>query len=365
MPGKSDKPGKSAKKANRWKEDIAASVAQYNEWFVRIAPQTFDGQRQVTENQVKEALEWTENLTNLSPEVLAAHPGILPTLRMVTAPPLARDRLVGLSSVSKTLVKNMETDQRVSPSLAKPSAKPKLDAELAKIGNLIRQLADRDLFPWLREGRVPTADEVQRAAVVVADRLCGSISDPIIRNAQEDRQVMALEQWLTERGYTRVYHATYSSMKPGTFAIHVDVPGKHVEREEDTEEESEEEANIEELEQLGLLSRDEGEEEEGQSVAGEYIKIQIDVVIQPKTAQPGDLPLLMEAKSAGDFTNVNKRRKEEAAKVGQLRALHGPTVRYVLFLCGYFNAEYLTYEAKAGIKWVWEHHIDDLGHLGV
>ena len=40
----------------------------------------------------------------------------------------------------------------------------------------------------------------------------------------------------------------------------------------------------------------------------------------------------MEAKSAGDFTNVNKRRKEEAIKVSQLRRLHGDDVRYVLFL---------------------------------
>jgi hypothetical protein len=38
-----------------------------------------------------------------------------------------------------------------------------------------------------------------------------------------------------------------------------------------------------------------------------------------KTARAGDLPLLIEAKSAGDSTNVNKRRKEEATKMSQLR----------------------------------------------
>ena len=52
----------------------------------------------------------------------------------------------------------------------------------------------------------------------------------------------------------------------------------------------------------------------------------------PKTAKTGDLPLLIEAKSAGDFTNVNKRRKEEATKVTQLRFTHGKRIALILFL---------------------------------
>ena len=89
----------------------------------------------------------------------------------------------------------------------------------------------------------------------------------------------------------------------------------------------------------------------------------IDVVIMPKTARQRELPLLVEAKSAGDFTNVNKRRKEEATKVSQLRQSYGNNVRYVLFLCGYFDSGYLGYEAAEGIDWVWEHRIEDLGEF--
>jgi type II restriction enzyme len=44
----------------------------------------------------------------------------------------------------------------------------------------------------------------------------------------------------------------------------------------------------------------------------------------PKNAKAREMPLLIEAKSAGDFTNVNKRRKEEATKMNQLRATYGP-----------------------------------------
>jgi hypothetical protein len=77
------------------------------------------------------------------------------------------------------------------------------------------------------------------------------------------------------------------------------------------------------------------------------------------------LPLLIEAKSAGDFTNVNKRRKEEAMKINQLRKTYGPDVEYILFLCGYFDTGYLGYEAAEGIDWVWEHRIEDLKKFGI
>ena len=55
------------------------------------------------------------------------------------------------------------------------------------------------------------------------------------------------------------------------------------------------------------------------------INIPIDTVIKPTTAKLRDLPLLFEAKSAGDFTNTNKRRKEEAMKASSC----GPTTARV------------------------------------
>ena len=85
----------------------------------------------------------------------------------------------------------------------------------------------------------------------------------------------------------------------------------------------------------------------------------------PKAAKTDELPLLIEAKSAGDFTNVNKRRKEEATKMHQLRRTYGHDVRYILFLCGYFDSGYLGYEAAEAIDWVWEHRINDLGEFGL
>ena len=53
------------------------------------------------------------------------------------------------------------------------------------------------------------------------------------------------------------------------------------------------------------------------------------------------MPVLIECKSAGDFTNTNKRRKEETTKIEQLRNNYGKKVEFILFLCGYFDSGYL------------------------
>ncbi len=95
------------------------------------------------------------------------------------------------------------------------------------------------------------------------------------------------------------------------------------------------------------------------------VNIAIDVAVQPKRRRKDRLPILIEAKSAGDFTNTNKRRKEEATKVHQLRAAYGETLTFLLLLCGYFGTDYLGYEAAEGIDWVWEHRIEDLAALGL
>ncbi|MEI7768963.1 MAG: XamI family restriction endonuclease [Chloroflexales bacterium] len=95
------------------------------------------------------------------------------------------------------------------------------------------------------------------------------------------------------------------------------------------------------------------------------VNIPIDAVVMPMYAPADALPLLIEAKSAGDFTNTNKRRKEEAVKMAQLQKTYGDDVRFILFLCGYFDSGYLGYEAAEGIDWVWEHRIDDLVQFGL
>ena len=95
------------------------------------------------------------------------------------------------------------------------------------------------------------------------------------------------------------------------------------------------------------------------------VNIPIDVVIQPQKPNDTHFPILIEAKSAGDFTNTNKRRKEEAQKIRQLKDSYGEQGNLVLFLCGYFDTGYLGYEAAEGLDWIWEHGMNDLEQLGI
>ena len=315
-------------KPDLWKEDIIRSVDLYNNWFMEFAPRAFRETRILTASSVEAALARTNYLQDISITILKEHPQVLPMLRMSTCPPIARDRLVGLAGVSKSLVENMEdsNNPRVPPRMSIE----RLNEELQRVSGIINRMADPDIFVWLQENRIPTNEEIQRSATIVADRLCGAVADPIIRNAQEKRQLNVITEYLNNRGYEKASDGTkYNEMCTGTFSFHTNVPVIVAAGSEST------------------------------------INIPVDVVILPKSARNGDFPLLIEAKSAGDFTNVNKRRKEEATKMQQLRNTYGNTVSYSLFLCGYFDSGYLGYEAAEGIDWIWEHRTDDLAQLGI
>src|SRR6185437_4352282 len=93
---------------DNWKSDIARSVDMYNAWFLEFAPSAFRETRIKTTIQVEEALQKTDYLSSLSASMLQRDPGVLPVLRMSACPPLAVDRLVGLSGTSKNLVGCME-----------------------------------------------------------------------------------------------------------------------------------------------------------------------------------------------------------------------------------------------------------------
>jgi hypothetical protein len=311
-------------KTDRWKEDTAASVDLFNQWFMDSAPKAFRETRQRVTEDVKSTLLATLDLADLRTDVLREKPGVLPTLRMACCPPLAVDRLIGLASANKNFVGSME-EGRLPPRMPDAS----VVGNLERIIRIIDRMLDREIFPWLSEKKTPTEDQRHRASTIVADRLCGAVANPIIRNAQEKRQKAKIEAYLVARGYKRKQPPAVQGltvMEPGTFWFGMNLV-------------------------VGDMPR--------------LIKIPIDAVIQPKEVRPSRLPLLIEAKSAGDFTNTNKRQKEEATKAHQLRAKYGNDVEFILFLCGYFDAGYLGYEAAELIDWVWEHRIEDFEQFGI
>ena len=272
---------------------------------MEFAPSAFREAREATAGSVAKALAAISDLRALSGKSLEDHPDSLKTLRLSSAPPLAADRLSGLADVPRSMVNRMES-----------------------MGSLPHRMADRDLFVWLGDNRPPTGQERERAIAVVSDRLSGASADPIIRNAQESRQLSLIKTWLEARGYSEIpadQRYTLDEMEPGSFRLRALIP---VKQQNDR-----------------------------------VVNIPVDVAVMPMNAGRRDFPVTIEAKSAGDFANVNKRRKEEAAKAAQLRDTYGRGIRYALFLCGYFDSGFLGYEAAEGIDWVWEHRPQDLVEL--
>ena len=320
MPINADKP-------HLWKADVEESIDFYNDWFIRFAPETYRKQRAITAKEVTRAFELTDYLRSITPDTLAKHPEVLPILRMACAPPIARDRLMGLARTSKSLIQSMEGTPETPPRIPPRMSKRDLQEHLKRISETVQELADRDLLVWLESNSEPEWEEIERASTVVADRLCGATSDPIIRNAQEQRQLATLKAWLDSRGYAQFAPnqiASLREMAPGSYAFRLNVV-------------------------VGAASQ--------------KVNVPVDCVIQPHGAGSDALPILIEAKSAGDATNTNKRRKEEAQKYHQLVSTYGQDVTFLLLLCGYFEPGYLGYEASEGIDWVWEHRLNDLKSL--
>lgn len=308
--------------------EIERSVEYYNDWFMKSAPESYRIRKIQAIGEVQIALTVTSNLTRLDESVLYNHPEILMALRMCTLPTLAVDRLIGLARVQPNVVKALEKTKRLPPRMGRDS----LLSEFQKIVRVVRRLTDKEVFAWLKDGHSPTQDEVFMASLVISDRMGSSMANPDVKNAQEKRQLNSLETWLKERGYVKIARAdTKELLAPSC--------GEYVIR-----------SNV-----------------GGQMTGGRKKKktVPVDLIVAPKDARKGSHPILIEAKSAGDFTNVNKRWKEEATKVMVLRRRFGKALRFVLFLGGYFDLKYLEAAQSDDIPWIWEHRIDDLAQLGL
>ena len=124
-----------------------------------------------------------------------------------------------------------------------------------------------------------------------------------VLDTEAQRQLAMIADYLQQRGYRQEAHPStkpLNQMEPGTFAFRMNVV-------------------------VGTQHK---------------VNIPIDVVIQRKKPKPSGLPILIEAKSAGDFTNTNQRRKEEAVKIAQLQQTYGKDIEFILLLCGYFDSGY-------------------------
>lgn len=313
-----------AHRSDIWKSDVEKSVELYNRWFMEFAPAVYEKTRIKVASDVQKALEVLDNLMHITPEALIENPTIIPVLRMCTSPPLARDRLTGLAGLTPSLLVTLENTNALPPRMKHTEIMRNFQAICFVISNLL----DKNIFTWLDKRKQPSSQEIINASRIVADRLCAAVANPIIKNAQEKRQLDLIEQYLNRLGYKKLSDSVpFEKMPRGTYCFRMNIPV--------------------------ILSENEGT----------TVNLPIDVVIRRRYAAKDEFPILIECKSAGDFTNTNKRRKEEAIKMIQLRKTYGNKAKLYLFLCGYFDIGYLRYEAAEGLDWIWEHRIEDMEQL--
>lgn len=317
-----------ADKVLQWKEDVAKSVDLYNSWFIRYAPKAYRETRANTTDMVVDALLKLNYLRCITPEILFDNPNTISVLRMCTIPPLARDRLTGLGKLNSSFLKSVEETGKLPPKMKKEEIMRNVNS----VSDVFKKLLDEDIFPWVELRQQPTEKELFRASSIIADRVCGAIANPIIKNAQEQRQLAVIEKYLINQGYTKSTdrYSGVEDMERGTFSFRFNVKAK--------------------------VSEEQNED---------FVNIPLDVVIKSKKLPQNATPIFIECKSAGDFANTNKRRKEEATKMRQLKATYGKDCRLYLFLCGYFDTGYLGYEAAEGLDWIWEHRISDMELLNI
>src|ERR1700691_282823 len=296
-----------------WQSDIDRSVADYDEWYLAESPAMFAHARERAFSEVEEAMKVTDDFRAFEEEKLMARPGLLSVARMCVCPPMARDRFVGFSGANKSLVTVMELKGII------PGKARRIGVQLQVMCDFLRPLLDAEIFCWLKENRSPSANERDTALLVVRERLAAALYLPVLRNVQGARQKELLRAYLEGEGFEESLNLPFE-MKPGTFGFGRNVP---------------------------VLRAD-----------GKPQNLPVDCVVAPFGAE---LPLAcIELKSAGDFTNVNKRRKEESDKQEALRRTHGPRTVFLLQLFGYFGRTYLEFEAAAGIDWAWDHRLNDL-----
>jgi hypothetical protein len=296
-----------------WQEDIDRSVTEYDEWYLRESPEMFVRARERAVVEVKEAMRVTNHFRAFVTDALVSRPSMLFVARMCVSPPMARDRFVGFSGVSKNLVISMERDGVIPPRTRRRQM------QLEVMCDFLLPLLDPELFCWLDDDRPPTARERGKALLILGERLANAVYLAVLRNEQESRQRQLMRDYLESEGFDETVEPPFE-MSPGTFRF-----GRNVR----------------------VIQED-----------GAPQNLPVDCVVSPFDVA---LPLAcVEMKSAGDFTNVNKRRKEEASKHDALKRAHGDRAVFLLQLFGYFGRPYLGFEAAAGIDWTWDHRLRDL-----
>lgn len=300
-----------------WEADRVLAKEEIINWLAEAISTAHS--RSVIEAKITESFALLESLEDLS-KAIVANPRILTALRALTRRDIGTSQTATFLGVGTSMFESIEREERP----VKPIA--------SRIEALLRKELDESLAPWILEGRKPTDAERTRSVIVAADRILRRSTSTELRYKHEPRQLSKLESFLKSRGYTEVQGKNITDprndMKQGTFAFRVNI--------------------------------------DGTTVDGVTLKQNVDTLIMPISKSGNFLPIFLEAKSMTDEVNPNKRQKEEAQKVDNVRRRWQTSeekLNFVLLLGGTVPRRYLEVEAGSGLDWIWEHRVQDLGTL--
>lgn len=299
-----------------WEVDREQARSEIISWL----SVSIDTKQRRTDLEVRTANS-LDNLAKFqSIEIALNHdPFLLTTLRSLTRRDVGMSQFATFLGIGESELRGFEEGKK------EPSKEFVVNA-----AKLIEVEIDHGLIPWYGEDRIPSVEERNRAIVVSSDRILKRSTSTELRYKHEPRQLEKLKEFLLKNDYKEHSYSTLvnplKDVPQGTFSFRANVNGMTSE--------------------------------------GLTLKQNVDVLIKPHNASREELPIFMEAKSMTDEVNPNKRQKEEAQKVNNLKRMFGtdnqkPLV-YILLIGGTVPRRYLEVEAGSGIDWVWEHRISDL-----
>lgn len=291
--------------------DIKKSVEEYNKWYVNETPAIYEVTKKpfMNDSTITEVSKGIV-MGGLKIEIIKRNPRIIQLLRFSCDPILSPDRLAGLADLKRgTLVKSLEEGKL--PRVSKAYDENDFSDDLMRILLVIKGFQN-DL-----PSEMSKEEKIKLKSAIITDRLTNAQVSSKIRNAQEPRQMKVIKYVLGSLGYKNIPNedTNIKALYAGQYSLRMNVAARKANQ-------------------------------------------PVDVVIHLKGLEDFQISnyVFIECKSAGDFANVNKRRKEEAEKVLDLQESYpDDKIDFCLFIGGYFNQKYLDFERQSGIKIFWEH----------
>lgn len=306
-----------AKSSHKWEDDRSLAKEEIINWLAITA--STKNSRSIIESEISQRLNKLASLNSIEKSILLDQK-ILTGLRSLTRRDIGTSQIATFLGVGTSMYEAIERGDKSVESI------------LSDVVSLLEKELDESLATWILEKRNPSKDELSRSVIVAADRILRRSTSTELRYKHEPRQLDKLKTFLRSRNFVEVSSTGIADprndMEPGTYAFRVNI--------------------------------------DGTTIDGVTLKQNVDTLIMPISKSNNVLPIFLEAKSMTDEVNPNKRQKEEAQKVDNVRRRWqkpGERLNFLLLLGGTVPRRYLEVEAGSGLDWIWEHRIEDLDDL--